>query len=63
MTQQNAALAEESAASAGALSSQIHRLNELVATFRTDGNVVSLARAPAEQDDADPYEWDERRRA
>jgi len=35
MTQQNAALAEESAASAGALSGQIERLNELVATFRT----------------------------
>jgi methyl-accepting chemotaxis protein len=35
MTQQNAALAEESAASAGALASQIEQLNELVATFRT----------------------------
>jgi methyl-accepting chemotaxis protein len=35
MTQQNAALAEESAASAGALSGQIERLNELVAMFRT----------------------------
>jgi methyl-accepting chemotaxis protein len=35
MTQQNAALAEESAASAGSLSSQIQRLNDLVATFRT----------------------------
>ncbi|MHB2167766.1 HAMP domain-containing methyl-accepting chemotaxis protein [Alsobacter sp. R-9] len=34
MTQQNAALAEESAASAGSLSSQIQRLNDLVATFR-----------------------------
>jgi methyl-accepting chemotaxis protein len=37
MTQQNAALAEESAASAGALSGQIQRLNELVAGFRTGG--------------------------
>ena len=35
MTQQNAALAEESAASADSLTSQIERLNELVATFRT----------------------------
>jgi methyl-accepting chemotaxis protein len=36
MTQQNAALAEESAASATSLSTQIQRLNELVASFRTD---------------------------
>ena len=35
MTQQNAALAEQSAASATALTDQIQRLNELVATFRT----------------------------
>jgi len=35
MTQQNAALAEESAASANALTSQIQRLNALVAAFRT----------------------------
>ncbi|WP_158266778.1 methyl-accepting chemotaxis protein [Alsobacter soli] len=35
MTQQNAALAEESAASAASLSSQIQRLNGLVASFRT----------------------------
>ncbi len=35
MTQQNAALAEESAASAAALTDQIERLNDLVATFRT----------------------------
>ena len=35
MTQQNAALAEQSAASATSLLSQIQRLNELVATFRT----------------------------
>jgi methyl-accepting chemotaxis protein len=34
MTQQNAALAEESAASATSLSDQIERLNGLVATFR-----------------------------
>ncbi|WP_420101981.1 methyl-accepting chemotaxis protein [Bosea sp. (in: a-proteobacteria)] len=34
MTQQNAALSEQSAASAAALSSQIERLNQLVAAFR-----------------------------
>ncbi|KRE15615.1 hypothetical protein ASE66_12255 [Bosea sp. Root483D1] len=37
MTQQNAALAEESAASATSLSDQIQRLNGLVATFRIGG--------------------------
>jgi methyl-accepting chemotaxis protein len=37
MTQQNAALAEESAASAGALTGQIETLNQLVAAFRTRG--------------------------
>ncbi|MGN6098617.1 MAG: hypothetical protein ACTHP8_20575, partial [Bosea sp. (in: a-proteobacteria)] len=35
MTQQNAALAEQSAASANALSGRIGQLNDLVATFRT----------------------------
>jgi methyl-accepting chemotaxis protein len=35
MTQQNAALAEESAASATALSQQVNQLNDLVAAFRT----------------------------
>jgi len=35
MTQQNAALAEQSAASAGSLSGRIGQLNDLVATFRT----------------------------
>ncbi len=37
MTQQNAALAEESAASAASLTQQIQRLNALVAAFRTHG--------------------------
>ncbi|WID97425.1 methyl-accepting chemotaxis protein [Bosea vestrisii] len=37
MTQQNAALAEESAASATSLSDQIKRLNGLVSTFRIGG--------------------------
>ena len=36
MTQQNAALAEQSAASATSLSDQIAGLNDLVAQFRTD---------------------------
>ena len=46
MTQQNAALAEESAASAGALSAQIQRLNELVATFRTRQQAAAASRTP-----------------
>ena len=59
MTQQNAALAEQSAASAGSLSGQIRRLNELVASFRTGGD-ASLAHAPVADE---TYQWDERRRA
>jgi methyl-accepting chemotaxis protein len=47
MTQQNAALAEESAASANALSSQIERLNALVAAFRIRGDGAAASRAPA----------------
>jgi methyl-accepting chemotaxis protein len=35
MTQQNAALAEQSAASAGSLANRIGQLNDLVAAFRT----------------------------
>ena len=43
MTQQNAALAEESAASAQTMSQQIRRLNDLVAAFRTSaGHVGAL---------------------
>jgi methyl-accepting chemotaxis protein len=45
MTQQNAALAEESAASATSLMSQIQRLNELVATFRTNKGLSQHAPA------------------
>ena len=44
MTQQNAALAEESAASATSLSTQIEQLNELVAAFRIAGAVRPPAR-------------------
>ncbi|QEL23278.1 HAMP domain-containing protein [Bosea sp. F3-2] len=42
MTQQNAALAEQSAASATALANQIQRLNDLVASFRTRDDIVEL---------------------
>ncbi len=42
MTQQNAALAEESAASATSLMSQIQHLNELVASFRTGADIGAL---------------------
>ncbi|WP_293868972.1 methyl-accepting chemotaxis protein, partial [uncultured Alsobacter sp.] len=51
MTQQNAALAEESAASAQTMSQQIRRLNELVAAFRTSashvGTMLEAARPAA----------------
>jgi methyl-accepting chemotaxis protein len=47
-TQQNAALAEESATSAAALSSQIQALDRLIATFKVDASFTpgSSARAP-----------------
>ena len=48
MTQQNAALAEESAASATSLSDQIGRLNQLVASFRTGPDTAVLHRAAAQ---------------
>ncbi|CAM5208615.1 HAMP domain-containing protein OS=Bosea thiooxidans OX=53254 GN=SAMN05660750_00629 PE=3 SV=1 [Bosea thiooxidans] len=43
MTQQNAALAEESAASANALTGRIGQLNELVAAFRTGREAAQAA--------------------
>ena len=49
MTQQNAALAEESAASATSLMSQIQTLNALVATFRTQGSATRQPAAPRRQ--------------
>jgi methyl-accepting chemotaxis protein len=49
MTQANAALAEESAASATSLMSQIQHLNELVASFRTGASAVSAHAVPASQ--------------
>ena len=51
MTQQNAALAEESAASASSLSSQIRRLNDIVATFKTrSGAAHPMTSAPPAAD-------------
>ncbi len=44
MTQANAALAEQSAASAGALSGRIGELNTLVASFRTGTGTLSASR-------------------
>ncbi len=46
MTPQNAALAEQSAASANALSGRIGQLNELVATFRTGREAVGQSGHP-----------------
>ncbi|MFA6967553.1 methyl-accepting chemotaxis protein [Bosea sp. (in: a-proteobacteria)] len=43
MTQQNAALSEQSAASAGSLSSRIAQLNALVAAFRTGNEGAGMA--------------------
>ncbi len=64
MTQQNAALAEESAASATSLSGQIARLNELVASFRTRDNVTQLrGLAAIVGGGAETVKWSERRRA
>jgi methyl-accepting chemotaxis protein len=56
MTQQNSALAEESAASASELMKQLERLNELVATFRIDTAAARVeapppARAPSTEPD------------
>ncbi|WP_146170115.1 methyl-accepting chemotaxis protein [Bosea sp. 124] len=45
MTQQNAALAEQSAASAGSLSGRIGQLNDLVAAFRTGPDEANSARS------------------
>ena len=47
MTQQNAALVEESAAAAESLKEQAARLAEVVATFKLDGNSATPARAAA----------------
>ncbi|WP_406855967.1 methyl-accepting chemotaxis protein [Alsobacter sp. KACC 23698] len=47
MTQQNAALAEQSAASAASLTGQIERLNDVAATFRTGQGASAQGRPPA----------------
>lgn len=46
MTQQNAALGEESAASATFLTDQIGRLGDLVATFRVRGGATQVRELP-----------------
>jgi methyl-accepting chemotaxis protein len=46
MTQQNAALAEESAASATSLSDKVDRLDRLIASFRTNSGAVQSAAPP-----------------
>jgi methyl-accepting chemotaxis protein len=53
MTQQNSALAEESAASASELTKQLERLDELVATFRIDDAPAARAPAPAPTSEPD----------
>jgi methyl-accepting chemotaxis protein len=65
MTQQNAALSEESAASASALAGQIQRLNELVASFRTRDDVAELRHVGAMMAEVDGAGtgWPDRRRA
>jgi methyl-accepting chemotaxis protein len=46
MTQANAALAEESAASAASLADQIHSLDQLVAAFRIAGGAARSTSEP-----------------
>ncbi len=53
-TQQNAALAEESAASAAALSSQVQRLDGLIAAFKVDGSPLQDARSVAHSATSEP---------
>jgi methyl-accepting chemotaxis protein len=48
LTQKNAALAEESAASATALANQVDRLNGLLAGFRTHGSAAGVSRDSVE---------------
>jgi hypothetical protein len=46
MTQQNAALVEQSAAAASSMKDQADRLASLVATFKLDGNALAVRSAP-----------------
>ncbi|WP_054140765.1 methyl-accepting chemotaxis protein [Bosea sp. AAP35] len=54
MTQQNAALAEQSAASAGSLSSRIAELNDLVAAFKTGTDGAHAASHIAPRSSSEP---------
>ena len=54
MTQQNAALAEQSAASAGSLSGKIVQLNDLVAAFRTGSEARYAGGAAAPRAESEP---------
>jgi len=54
MTQQNAALVEESAAAAQSLADQSRRLSGVVASFRTAGSAAGLAAAPSPVSAAPP---------
>jgi methyl-accepting chemotaxis protein len=47
MTQQNAALVEESAAAAESLKDQAHRMTTVVVNYRLDGNDIGFGSAPA----------------
>ncbi len=62
MTQQNSALAEQSAASASELMRQLEQLNALVATFRIDPSQAGAAIAPAVPRAAPPATEPERLR-
>lgn len=53
-TQQNAALAEESAASAAALSSQVQKLDGLIAAFKVDASPAQDARSVAHSATSEP---------
>jgi hypothetical protein len=46
MTQQNAALVEQSAAAAQSLKDQAARLSQVVSTFRIDGSSAAVVRTP-----------------
>ncbi|QCB47706.1 methyl-accepting chemotaxis protein [Hydrogenophaga sp. PAMC20947] len=49
MTQQNAALVEESAAAAESLKDQANRLAQVIQVFRLDGEVAALTHAPVRE--------------
>jgi methyl-accepting chemotaxis protein len=49
MTQQNAALVEESAAAAESLKDQAKRLAQVIQVFRLDGEVAALTHAPVRE--------------